>query len=191
MRAYLKAIEDDQGSMLQLSPEAMDLMVAGFEDRAGVWYQCTASMAPTPSPKKWLATLGHPLHATSLSLFTALHEITSRYDPRYPCAAATSAEEGAPLDADAEAVLARALRAPPDLRANDGCVPIRSQLWGNLVWAGFGDHLDVLGHYRDVTPEARLEWRHHDWLTSGSHFDDASFEGLMDAVATGMLRASG
>lgn len=192
VRVYLEAIQEDQGSMVQLSPEAMDLMVAGFEDRPGVRYQSTASMAPTPSSKKWLGTVGHPLHAASLSLFTALHEITSRYDARYPCGASPHPEEGAPpSDAATELILARALGASPDHRANDGCVPIRSQLWGTLVWAGFGDHLDVLGHYRDVTPEKRIEWRHHDWLTSGSQFDDASFEGLMDAVAAGMLKATG
>ncbi len=192
VRAYLKAIKEDQGSMVQLSPEAMDLMVAGFEDRPGVWYQCTASMAPTPSPRKWLGTIGHPLHAASLSLFTALHEITSPHDPRYPCAASPHPDAGVgSSDAAAEALLVRALGASPDLLANDGCVPIRSQLWGTLAWAGFGDHLDVLGHYRDETPEERIEWRHHDWLTSGSQFDDASFEGLMDAVAAGILKATG
>jgi hypothetical protein len=170
----------------------MDLMVAGFGDRAGVWYQSTVSMSPTPAPKKWLRTIGHPWQAASLSLFTALHEITSRYDHRYPCAAeSTEPTEGTPLsDPATEALLARALGASPDLRANDGCVPIRSQLWGTVVWAGLGDHLDVLGHYRDETPEARVEWRHHDWLTSGSLFDDASFEGLMDAVAAGMLKST-
>ncbi len=56
------------------------------------------------------------------------------------------------------------------------------------MWAGLGDHLDVLGHYHDVTPEERVELRHHDWLASGSKFDDAHFAALMDAIAEGMLR---
>jgi hypothetical protein len=146
-------------------------------------------MAPTPSARKWTGTFGHPWQAVSLALFTALHGITSRYDARYPCAAlpADPAAGAATSDPATEAVLARALGAAPDLRANDGCVPIRSQLWGTLVWAGFGDHLDVLGHYRDETPEETAALRHHDWLTSGSQFDDAHFEALMDAVASGML----
>jgi len=58
------------------------------------------------------------------------------------------------------------------------------------VWSGFGDHLDVLGHYRAATPERQIELRHHDWLTSGSQFNDASFESLMDAIATGMLNSA-
>lgn len=184
VRTYLKAIKDDQGAMLQLSPEAMDLMVAGFEDRPGVFYQSTVSMSPTPSPRTWVGIIGHPWHAMSLALFTALHTITADYDDHYPCGAPHS-----PNLQSTEAVLAAALGRAPDFHGNDGCVPIRSQLWGTLAWAGFGDHLDVLGHYRDNTPEPQIELRHHDWLTSGSRFDDASFEALMDAVANGMLNS--
>lgn len=192
VRTYLKAIKEDQGAMLQLSPEAMDLMVAGFEDRAGVLYQSTVSMSPTPVARAWMRTIGHPFHAASLALFTALHVITARHDPRYPCAPTSPKPEGrGPADPDAtEAVLTTAFGESPDLHANDGCVPIRSQVWGRLVWAGLGDHLDVLGHYRDESPEERAEHRHRDWLTSGSRFNDASFEALMDAVAAGMMKAS-
>jgi hypothetical protein len=86
-------------------------------------------------------------------------------------------------------MLARALGFSPDFCANDGVVPIRSQLWGNLVWAGLGDHLDVLGHYRDDRQEKSVKLRHHDWLTSGSSFDSTNFDALMDAVAKGMLKA--
>jgi triacylglycerol lipase len=190
VRRYLKAIREDQGAMLQLSPEAMDLMVAGFEDRPGVAYQSTVSMAPSPSPRTWGPVIGHPWRSLSLALFTVLHGITARYDARYPCARTPLAS---PRDANGhatEVMLAERFGDPPGLHANDGCVPIRSQVWGTLVWAGLGDHLDVLGHYRDVTPEERIELRHHDWLISGSRFDDASFESLMDAIGTGMLRAS-
>lgn len=193
VRAYLKAIKEDQGAMLQLSPEAMDLFVAGFEDRPGVRYQSTVSMSPTPLARAWMRTLGHPFHAASLALFTALHAITAQLDPRYPCAlAATKPGERAHTAVEAsEAALTRALGESPAPHANDGCVPLRSQLWGTLVWAGLGDHLDVLGHYRDDVPDEHLELRHHDWLTSGSRFDDASFESLMDAVATGMVESTG
>jgi triacylglycerol lipase len=192
VRTYLKAIQKDQGAMLQLSPEAMDLMVAGFEDRPGVWYQSTASMSPPPSARAWIRTVGHPWQSLSLALFTALHGITSRYDERYPCAlmpAAPADRATNNLD-ETEAMLAKTLGESPSLHANDGCVPIRSQLWGTLVWAGLGDHLDVLGHYRDDTPEERVELRHHDWLTSGSRFNDASFEALMDAIVTGMMNST-
>jgi triacylglycerol lipase len=187
VRTFLAAIEHDQGAMLQLSPESMDLVVAGFEDRPGVVYQSTVSMAPSPKPRGWLQTIGHPWRAVSLSLFFALHRITAAYDERYPCAAMrdTTAWAG---DAN-EAALAHL--APAALEANDGVVPLRSQLWGTVVWAGLGDHLDVLGHYRDDRdPETvKPELRHRDWLTSGSEFGHAQFTALLDAIAAGMLRA--
>jgi hypothetical protein len=192
VRAYLDAVKDDQGAILQLSPESMDLVVAGFEDRPGVAYQSTASMAPTPTPGSWIRTLGHPWYTISLALFTALHAITSRHGKRYPCAAIrTDPSGGSAWAGDAtEATLARAFGAAPELHANDGVVPIRSQPWGALVWAGLGDHLDVLGHFLDDRQEEPVASRHHDWLTSGSAFRRPQFEALMDAVATGMLKSA-
>lgn len=189
VRSFLTAIEDDQGSMLQLSPESMDLVVAGFDDRPGVLYQSTASMAPGPKPSRWLEHFGHPWRAISLSLFFALHHITSAHDPRYPCAAM---RDTAPWSGEtSEALLARIFAAPPPLTANDGVVPIRSQLWGSLAWAGLGDHLDVLGHYLDDRDPSTVapERRHRDWLTSGSDFGHAAFSALMDAIVAGMLGA--
>lgn len=188
VRVFLAGIQDDQGSMIQLSPESMDLVAAGFEDRPGVVYQCTASMAPAPRPRRWLQHVGHPWRAVSLALFYALHRITSDHDEHYPCAALRDAT---PWAGDAnEAVLARALPAVK-LGDNDGVVPLRSQLWGTLVWAGLGDHLDVLGHYRDHgDPKAMPpRERHVDWLTSGSSFGHLQMTALIDALAAGMLAA--
>lgn len=192
VRAYLRAIESDQGAVIQLSPEAMDLMLAGFADRDGVRYHSTASMAPAPSLRNWVTTVGHPLKASSLALFTALHHVTANIDRRYPCApeAATAGTAQAAASDALEQQLANTFGTRPSLDANDGIVPLRSQLWGELVWAGLGDHLDVLGHYRDATPDADASLRHHDWLTSGSAFDDLHFEALMDAIAKGILSAS-
>ena len=189
VRSYLRAIEQDQGAMIQLSPEAMDLLLASVGDRPGVVYQSTASMAPGPGTSSWLQIIGHPFHAASLALFSALHLITGSYDRRYPCAS-MRADDTPSASEQNEAVLARAFDRSPGLPDSDGVVPIRSQLWGNLVWAGLGDHLDVLGHYRDKHPDNPVAERHHDWLTSGSAFDDAAFASLMDAIANGMLGAS-
>src|SRR4051812_17449285 len=146
VRKFLAAIEEDQGSMLQLSPEAMDLVVASFEDRPGVRYQATASMSPAPTPQRWIQTVGHPMRALSLSIFYALHRITANTDERYPCHAHAGAVAG--TRADHEAQVTQAFGRVPVAADNDGVVPFRSQLWGTLVWSGLGDHLDVLGHYR-------------------------------------------
>jgi hypothetical protein len=91
------------------------------------------------------------------------------------------------LQAAYEAQVTQTFGRTPSLADNDGVVPFRSQLWGTLVWSGLGDHLDVLGHYRDERDEGPRETRHHDWLTSGSDFSHGQFTALMDAIATGML----
>jgi len=185
VRSFLAAIEEDQGSMLQLSPESMDLVVAGFEDRSGVRYQATASMSPAPTPQRWVEMVGHPIRALSLSLFYALHRVTANADARYPCHAHDSGPAG--MRADHEAHVTGVFGRLPVIADNDGVVPFRSQLWGTLVWSGLGDHLDVLGHYRGDRDEVTRESSHHDWLTSGSEFSHRQFATLMDAVASGML----
>jgi len=187
VRAYVDAIKGDAGAMVQLMPEAMDLFAAGIEDQPGVLYQSTASMAPPPSmsPREVARTLIHPMNALSNAIFAILYGITSRYDERYPCADPRAA-------ADNERVLTRAFGRPPGARANDGVVPIHSQIWGKVVWVGYGDHLDVIGHFHDDAPSRRRDIAgglppHLDWLRSGSDFDRARFESLVDAIASGLL----
>ena len=183
VRVYLNAIRSDQGSILQLSPEGMDLFQAGVGDRPGVLYQCTASMAPPPSPATLRSVLVRPWSVLSKVIFATLYGATSRSDERYPCSA-TSVER------QAEEVLCRAFGRVPGVRANDGVVPLRSQLWGKLVWAGYADHHDVLGHFRDDSRDSSRPGPtppHVDWLSSGSSFGRQEFSNMIDAIATGLL----
>ncbi len=191
IREYLDSIDEDNGAMVQLMPEAMDLFVAGIEDRPGVLYQSTATMAPAPSARTFLHSLGTPWKAVSGVLFDFLYEITSRYDARYPCAAPDCGK-------DNERTLVEAIGHMPDFRANDGAVPIRSQIWGKLVWAGYGDHLDVLGHYGGDTVRGQPQTvgavegsaAHVDWLCSGSRFNTERFGAMLDAITPGMLSSA-
>lgn len=185
IRKFVAAIEDDQGSMLQLSPEAMDLVAASFADRPGVAYQSTISSAPPPRAMRFLSQVTQPWRNVSLSLFYALHKLTAGGNPRYPCAAMLG--EIAYAGPDTESMLVRVFGRSPAIDANDGIVPLRSQLWGRVVWAGVGDHLDVLGHYAGSTKSGELV--HRDWLVSSSEFDDRQFADLCDAIAAGMLSA--
>ncbi len=146
VRAYLDAIRKDQGAMIQLTPEAMDLFLAGVEDRPGVLYQCTCAQAPPPSPTKLARSLGGPWKAISSTIFTTMYGITARYDERYPCASPDPGEA-------VESALRKAFGKTPGARANDGVVPVLSQVWGHVAWAGYGDHLDVLGHFPGAAPE--------------------------------------
>jgi triacylglycerol lipase len=187
LREYLDAIDDDSGAMVQLMPEAMDLFIAGVEDRPGVVYQSTATMAPPPSPRTFLQSLGGPWSAVSGVLFDFLYEITARYDKRYPCAAPDCGK-------DNERTLLEGIGHAPDFHANDGAVPIRSQIWGTLVWAGYGDHLDVIGHYggdkHGAAPPSEGRPAHVDWLRSGSKFDGQRFAAMVDAITSGLLSSA-
>jgi hypothetical protein len=95
-------------------------------------------------------------------------------DERYPCAPAEGVDD----------VLLRLLGELPDRGANDGVVPLSSQFWGEPVWVGRGDHLDVVGHFPGPGG-------HTDWLASGSRFDNQRFATMMDRVFAGMLAAQG
>jgi triacylglycerol lipase len=190
VRAYLDAIEKDQGAMVQLMPEAMELFQASVLDRPGVRYQCTASMAPPPSPGKWARQLVSPWGTLSMTIFAALWELTARRDERYPCGAPHASEK-------TEALLAAAFGQAPGVRANDGVVPLRSQLHGDLVWTGYADHLDVLGHFAGAKGRGAAavvegaEPPHVDWLRSGAAFDEARFATMTKAIVAGMLAPRG
>jgi triacylglycerol lipase len=139
VRDYLDAITQDQGAVIQLTPEAMDLFQAGVEDRSDVFYQSVCALAPAPSARRLARAMLSPWRAISSTLFTTLYGISSRRDERYPCAP--------PDDVATDDLLRKWLGSVPSLRANDGVVPVRSQLWGHIAWLGAGDHLDVLGHF--------------------------------------------
>lgn len=173
LRDWLRQVRDDQGGVVQLMPEAMDLFQAGVENRSGVHYQCVASYAPPSGARDWLATARTPWAALSAAIFHLMYRVTAEQDARYPCAAA---------DGRAEEILYRTIGAPPEPGANDGVVPLRSQLWGEVAWIGKADHLDVVGHFPGPAG-------HNDWLTSGAHFDRVRFDTVMDRVAEGMLAA--
>jgi hypothetical protein len=192
LRLFLEGILTDQGAVIQLMPEAMDLFHAGIADREDVVYQCTASMAPPPSARKWLMRLPNPWEALQATIFTALYGIASRYDETYPCAPRD-------VDDDAEARMRSAFGRLPGARSNDGVIPILSQVWGKLVWAGYGDHLDVLGHFSPDSPPgvppaqatpATPAAAHVDWLRSGSGFNEVKFETMIAAIGDGIVASA-
>ena len=69
------------------------------------------------------------------------------------------------------------------LTLNDGLVPTASMIWGDVLWAGTADHLDVLGHFHGDRDSS-----HTDWLVSGAGFRDDDFDEVMDALAEFQLQ---
>ena len=129
LRAWLKLLRDDQGGIVQIMPEAMDVFQAAVEDRPGVRYQCVATFAPGRGATDWLAALRSPWGAISAPLFAALHQITGRHQERYPCA---------PADGSAHRVVRAMLGEEPPLDSSDGIVPLYSQNLGRARVGGPG-----------------------------------------------------
>jgi hypothetical protein len=171
LRRFLAQLRDDSGATVQLMPEAMDLFHGAVGDRPGVRYQSVASYAPRRAATDWLAQLRSPWAVLSATIFTALYNITARHDSRYPCVGPT-----------AERDLQRVLGETPPLTASDGVVPLYSQVWGDLVWAGKADHLDVVGHFPGPGG-------HNDWMASGARFNRGRFDTMVDSILAGMARA--
>lgn len=182
LRGFLRRIRDDQGGVVQLMPEAMDIFEAAVEDRPGVRCQSVASYAPGVSPRDWIGAVRSPWAAISAGLFAVFYNITAREDERYPC----RAHGAAGLAHDPLERVARLVGERPPTHANDGVVPLYSQVWGELVWCGRADHLDVVGHFPGPPPRSG-EPEHRDWLRSGSRFDRARFDTMIDRVFAGML----
>jgi hypothetical protein len=176
VKAYLAAIKEDQGAMVQLMPESMDVFAAAVRDRVGVDYQCVVTQAPAPSPRRVLRTLGTSWSVISPVLFAALYGLTTQSRAAY---------SARPLTDEQRSALERGLGRLPSDGSNDGVVPTLSQVRGRVAWAGYADHLDVLGHFAGAKGSS-----HTDWLRSGAHFDEARFREMTKAVAEGMARAA-
>ncbi len=165
-----REVAEDQGLLLQLTPEAMHLFNALAHDRSGVRYGSVITRAQPPGVR---STIAAGLDASA----QATHAI---YRAFYRVAARTPRTRRAVLSAPQARAVRRAYGSLPTLKANDGVVPTRSQIWGDVIHAAQADHLDVIGHFgapSDTPP-------HFDWLTTGSAFDQEKFEAVWDDVVS-------
>lgn len=174
LRVWLRKVRDDQGGVVQLMPEAMDLFQAGVENHPMIRYRCVASYAPPSGMGDWLRQVRSPWAAVSATLFHLMYRLTAVQDERYPCA---------PPDGG-DRVIEEMIGERPPPGANDGVVPLRSQLWGEPLWIGRGDHLDMVGHFPG--PDG-----HVDWLTSGARFDIGRFDTVLDLIVDNLFEAEG
>lgn len=171
---YLEHVRNDQGGIVQLMPEVMELFNAAVVDRPGVRYGSVFSAAPAPGPKRVASLLFNPLGALSFAVYTTVYGFSALYDARYPYASPTPAQRRC---------LERALGKSVSPAMVDGIVPTLSMLWGEPLWCGRADHLDVVGHFAD----GRRPVRHFDWLASHAYFGNRDFEAMMDAIVAFML----
>ena len=170
---WLDGIQDDQGGIIQLMPEATELFNACAVDNSHVRYGYVATSAPPPSAIRFATKVRSPYAALSATVYSTLYAVASRQSKRY-----AAPEPESPLRERLEAGLGRSI----DGTLNDGVVPTLSMRWGELLWAGAADHLDILGHFK-----GRPGGNHIDWLHSGAGFGEEGFHTAMKRVADFML----
>ena len=172
---YLGEIEQDQGAVLQLTPEGIEMFHAAVADRDGIDYACVVSGVPRPRERFRVKELVDPEHLALRALFRLLHSLTARPHPRYPYPKPGKATQRR---------LDRALRFKATPGISDGIVPTLSQLHGRLLHVTRADHLDVVGHYTLAGGSTG------DWLPSGAGFTRKAFDATWDKVAAAIARCA-
>jgi triacylglycerol lipase len=176
VQRLLREVAADQALLTQLTPESMDVFNAAVRDRAGVRYGCVVARAVRPGMRSTLRT----------GLDGAAQANHAVYQAIYRLAAQTPRSRRPAIDDSAAALLRHAFRGLPTLTANDGIVPTRAQVWGEVIAGVQADHLDVIGHFADPDHDPP----HFDWLSTGSGFDRVQFEALWTQVFDYILRGS-
>jgi triacylglycerol lipase len=171
---YLGHIKHDQGGIIQLMPEVMELFNATVLDDAKVRYGSVATFAPAPGARRIMGAVGRPIGALHLTIYSSVYGFASRAMERYPYASADAAQLRA---------LAAVLPDGAGGDTVDGIVPTLSMLWGKLLWCGAADHLDVVGHFSD----AKAALPHIDWLESGAKFRRTDFVAMTRALSRFLL----
>jgi len=170
IQEFMRDIGADQGLLLQLTPDGIDLFNATAADRPGVRYGCVVSRGGRPRSMHHLAVGPRVTRQATFLLYRWLHRQTGR----------AQVERLPRPDAAQRDRLIRMLGSLPRPDDNDGVVPTFSQVWGEVIYAAQGDHLDLIGHFRDP----HINTAHRDWLESGSGFDRKTFETVWNAVST-------
>jgi len=175
---YLGEIEQDQGAVMQLTPEGIELFAAAVADRVGIDYGCVVAGVPVPREEFKLKELLDPEYVVLRTLFRLLHALTARPHRHYPYPKPTPATQR---------LLDRGLGFKATPQISDGIVPTLSQLHGRVLHVARADHLDVVGHY------TLAGGRTGNWLPSGAGFTpeafDATWEAVAAAIAGGRPRA--
>jgi hypothetical protein len=166
---FLGSLGNDQDLLGQITPAGMDVFNAATQDRPGVRYGCVVTRARPPGLRSALKAGIDPYAQATHALYVGLYRIASR----------TPFSRQPRLTREQAAILRRTYGWRTDVRSNDGMVPTLSQVWGEIVYAAWADHLDVIGHFHKPTHVPP----HFDWLVSGTGFDRAGFERVWREVA--------
>jgi triacylglycerol lipase len=172
---FLGHVRGDQALLPQVTPDAMDVFNTSAKDRDDVAYASVITRARPPR----LGTVFSVGFDATAQLTHALYHLLYRMSAQMPANRLGDLE-----DRQVEALVSGYGKVPAP-SANDGIVPTRSQIWGELIHIARADHLDVMGYFGD--PESGPS--HVDWLVTGSGFDRTRFRALWGAVARWIAEA--
>lgn len=170
---YLGEIEQDQGAVLQLTPEGIELFDAAATDRAGIDYGCVVAGVPRPRERFRIKEFMDPEYLALRALFRLLHALAAQPHPRYPYPVLAKATQS---------TLDRTLGFKVTPGISDGVVPTLSQVHGRVLHAVRADHLDVVGHFTLAGGSSG------NWLPSGAGFTREAFDATWDAVAAAIAK---
>ena len=172
---FLSKVRIDQGAIIQIMPEAMDLFNAATELAPQVRFGSVISAAAPPRAMRFARRIWSPYAAFTAAIYSTLYQFASQESAVYPYARPTPRETE---------FLRSGIDHEVNGASNDGIVPTLSMLWGELLWAGEADHLDILGHFHDDQKPTE----HLDWVTSGSRFTRQRFGAVLDEITKFALR---
>lgn len=176
---YLRRISNDQGAMLQLTPEGMDLFNGAVPDRRGVEYISFVSAAPPPNPRLLIPGLRNPYGAFTHLIYAVCYRITQKEHRHYPYPG---------IGAKTMAAARDALHLPVTPATNDGVVPTLSQFWGKIGGIYPADHMDVVGQFQHVHDGKPYST----WMMSGSGFNEDRFlhiwQDISDVIARNQVK---
>jgi triacylglycerol lipase len=172
---YLGAIRQDQGAVLQLTPEGIEMFDAAVADRPGIDYGCVVAGVPEPHEECDMKELQDPEYMVLRALFRLLYALTSQQHPHYAYPKPNKVIQRR---------LNRGLGFKATSATSDGFVPTLSQLHGRVLHVARADHLDVVGHYSLAGGSTG------NWLPSGAGFTRAAFDAVWEAVARAIAKGS-
>jgi pimeloyl-ACP methyl ester carboxylesterase len=166
--AFLQAVSTDQSLLFQLTPAGCDLLNACTADPE-LRYGSVVARSPGATFRRFLRSVRDLYPQIVYPIYSLLHALIARGE---------NAFVPPPAPPQRERLLA-AYGALPEPGDNDGMVPTNSQVWGEVIHAVSGDHLDLVGQF-GFEDESGFSG---DWLPSYAGFDRAQFEELWTRVA--------
>lgn len=159
--SFLEDMKNDQGAIIQLTPEGMHLFNAAVVNQPNIDYCTVATVTHKPTTRDIAHQLPSPTAAASNLLYTFLYTVTSRQHKHYPYPSPS---------VQSIELLSHHLPFPVTTRSNDGIAPVLSQLHGTLLDIIIADHLDIVGQFDHAGDNLFT-----DWLVSGAGFNEQAF----------------